>query len=332
MADTFINLVEYAKGHDDPFLSATVEQFAMSSDVLMALGFQTAPQGKHAFEREASLPGLAFRKLNAEPEHSHGTMSEFLDQTYPLSGLLRYDRIKLNRYGETRRNKEIKGQMKRGAAIWTDTFINGDNTSDPAEWSGMKARLLPTNGGAASTDVDGSNDDSRLLANATASGGGPLSLAQLDIVEELVPGANVCMMNKRLKTLMKKAARDPNLTNNRVTNDMDSQLGRRVLRYGDMAILTGYEAGKSYGLYPFLPFDEVAYGGGAAVTTSIYAARFAEDGVSGIHERPPETPDLGHGDSGIYHGNLFEWDCGMTIEDYYSAIRLSSITNEAIVA
>lgn len=324
MADELINLVEFAKGHPDPMTSGMVKQFAESSDVLQTIPFKAARQGLNVFDRETSEPTVAFRALNAEPEISHGSEERFQDACYPISGLLEFDRIKLKRYGESKRITYMMGQMSKGARVWTDTFINGDNSTDPKEWDGLKARLIADNAG----NVDGSTDDSRLLANATGSGGGALSLAKLDLAVDLTAMPTHILMSRRMLTKFKAAARDPALTNQQITDDYESDLGRRVTRFQGIPILTGYPVSKDSA---FLPFNEVAYGGGSAVTTSIYVVSFREDGVCGIQTSEPEMLPVDT-DRGVFQRDLFEWDNGITIEDKYSAMRVSSITDAAIVA
>jgi len=326
MADELINLVEFAKGMDNPLSSGMIEQFAASSDVLSTMPFKSAKQGLNRFDRETSEPNVAFRALNAEPEISHGSEESFQDSCFPISGLIEFDRIKLKRYGDRKRMVYMKGQMKKGSRVWTDTFINGDNASDPKEFTGMKQRCAAT--GAAAADVNGSNDDSRLIVNNVASGGGPLSLSMLDIAVDQVAEATHICVSRRLRTRFKAAARDPNLTNNRVTDDYDSQLGRRVLRFGDLPFLVGYEVSKDSS---FLPFNEVAWGGGSAVTGSLYVVSFREDGVCGIQTSEPEFEPVDT-DRGVFKRDLFEWDSGITQEDFYASDRLSSITDAAIVA
>jgi hypothetical protein len=323
MADTLINLVEFAKGHSDPLSSGMIEQFAAESDVLQTISFKSVMQGLNVFDRETAEASVAFRALNAESEISHGAEERFQDACYPISGLIEFDRIKRKRYGERPRVINMRGQMKNASRLWTDTFINGDNASDPKEWSGLKARLK-----SVAASVDGSNDESRLLANATGSGGAALSMGKLDMALDLVNMPSHIIMSRRMLTKFKAAARDPALTNNRVTDDMDSQLGRRVTRFGDVPILTGYQVSRGS---TFLPFNEVAHGGGSAVTTSVYIVSFREDGVCGIQTSPPEYIPVDT-DRGVFERDLFEWDNGITIEDYYSALRLSSITDAAIVA
>lgn len=326
MSDELINLVEFAKGHSDPLSSGMIEQFAASSDVLQVIPFKAAKQGLNVFDRETSEPAVGFRALNEEPEISFGTEEQFQDVCMPISGLIEFDRIKLKRYGERKRMVYMKGQMKKGSRLWTDTFVNGDNASDPREWTGIKQRCTAT--GAATTDVDGSNDDSRLMANTVSSGGAPLSLGQLDIMVDLVSDITHLCVSRRLRSRFKTAARNPNLVNNRVTDDYDSNLGRRVLRFGEIPFLVGYEVSKDS---QFLPFNEVAWGGGSAVTSSIYGVSFREDGVCGIQTGEPEFLPVDT-DRGVFKRDLFEWDNGITQEDFYSLMRLSSITDAAIAA
>lgn len=326
MADELINLVEYAKGLSDPIASAMIEQFVAESDVLRMIPFKTVTQGINVFDRETSIPTVAFRGINQEPEISYGTEERFQDQCYPISGLIEFDRIKKKRYGDGKRKVNMKGQMKAASRLWTDTFINGLNNADPHVFNGIKARCVAT--GATAADVNGTKDDSRLVANSVASGGGPLSLSMLDRTIDVTANPNALLIPRLERTRFKAAARDPNLTNNRVTDDMDSNLGRRVLRYGDLPILVGYEASKQSA---FLPFNEVAWGGGAAVTSSIYVMSFREDGVCGIQSGGPEYIAVDT-DRGVFERDLFEWDCGITHEDWYSVTRLSSITDAPIVA
>jgi hypothetical protein len=324
MADELINLVEFAKGMNDPVASGMIETFAAESDVLQAIPFKAAPQGLNRFDRETSEPAVDFRALNEEPEISYGSEETFQDACFPISGLIEFDRIKLKRYGERKRMVYMRGQMKNASRVWTSTFIDGINKLDPRRFNGLRARCKADLAG----NVDGSTDDSRLLVNSTASGGAALSMSKMDLAESLVNRPSHWLCSRRQLVRFKAAARDPSLTNNRFTDDMDSQLGRRVTRFGDVPFLTGYEPSKGSS---FLPYNEVAYGGGAAVTTSLYLVSFREDGVCGIQTGEPEYIPVDT-DRGVFKRDLFEWDTGITWEDEYAAMRLSSIADAPIVA
>lgn len=323
MADELILLPTYAKGLEDPVASGMIETFATTSDIVAAMPFKRAPQGKNPFMREAKEAAVGFRKINSDPEISHGDSEEITDQCYPISGLLEYDRILHRRYGDSKRTTDMMGQMKNANRLFTDTLFDGNNLTDPTVFTGFKARLTDNGTGS----VDGTNDQSRLIANSTASGGGALSMSMLDRAIDVTNEGNALVMNRTLRTALIAWSRDTSKSGF-ITHDKDEQ-GRRIMRYGDLPILIGYGPSRSN---TFLPFTETGYGGGSAVTSSIYVLSFREDGVCGINTDPPYYDALGATDSGIHLRDLFEWDCGITIEDEYSATRLSSITNAAIVA
>ena len=322
MADDIITLVEYARTLTDPAEQGMVETFANETDFMSIMPFKTAPQGKYSYDREAALPGIAFRAINEEPEVTHGVINELSESCYPMSGLLQYDRIKLRRYGESRRARESMMQMKAASAEWANTFIDGDNRSDPREFTGLRARLAGT-----ATSLGNMTKDTRILVNNNTSGGGPLSLKVLDHAMRNVPGANAILMNRSLQTRMIAASRDTTLTG--FIARSENEQGRMVTQYNGVPIYVGYEPDFHEDLFQF---NEVGNGGGSAVTSSIYVVRFGDGYVSGIQTEGMIAQDLGHTDRGIFHRDLVEWDSGMVIEHPYAAQRISSVTNDDIVA
>lgn len=323
MADALITLPEYAKGIEDPSARALINEFSETSDILQVLPFKTVSQGRNVFDRQTVLAGMDFRKLNAEPEISHGETEELQDVCAPLSGLLEVDRLKRKRYGDRKMNQDKLGQMRFASERWTQTFFEGDNTADSAVFNGMEVRLDDAGTGS----VDGSNKNSRLIANSVASGGGALSLANLDIAIKRVARASHLVMTPLLQVAFTAAMRNVNVTGHVL--HYEEMGGNQVLHYGKLPILTGYDASLTDDI---LDFDEVGQGGGAAQCTSLYVLSLREDGVCGIQTSPFEVQELGHTDRGIFDRSLAEWDAGITIEDRFSALRLSSITNAAIVA
>lgn len=80
------------------------------------------------------------------------------------------------------------------------------------------------------------------------------------------------------------------------------------------------------------PFDEVASGGGSAVTTSIYVASMKEGMFTGLQVEPMDVIDQGEIDSGPFLQTRIEWDFGICIEHPSALHRLTSITDAAITA
>ncbi len=323
MADDLLTLPEYAKGLDDPLSRGMIQQFSETSDIAQVLPFKGVMQGRNVFERNTSLPAMKFRGLNEEPDISYGESQEIQDHCAPISGLLEVDRLKKKRYGERKMVQDMEGQMIKASELWTQTFFDGDTSSEPREFDGIKRRLTDQGTGS----VDGTNKESRLMANSVASGGGPLSLAQLDIAIMRTARPTHLIMSPLMKVKFIAAARNVDLTGYIIRAEQEQ--GREIWRYGTLPILTGYDTSQTDDV---LPFNEVGFGGGAAATTSVYVVSIREDGLCGIQTSPFEVEPLGHTDRGIFHRNLAEWDSGITIEDKYSCMRLSSITNAAIAA
>ena len=324
---TAYTLPEYAKTLPGDMAgqrtASLIELFPEETDILGALPFKAAPGGSYRYSEEGELPtNMAFRGINETPTTGFGVINDRVEMCFPMAGNVDVDRVLINRHGSGRRAREEQMQIKRKAHLWSDTFINGDNGTEPREFTGMKQRLQVVGG-----SVDGSNYDSRVFANSTASGGGALSFSQLDIAIGLVDRPTHIILPKILKDRLPAAARNISIAGH-VTQDKN-EMGTPVMRYNGLELLTGYGITK-HGA--FLNFNEVGFGGGAAQTASIYIVRFAEDGVCGLETSPMEITDIGLTEAGVHYRLNIEHDSGMCIEDPYSALRMSSITNAAIVA
>lgn len=316
-------LPEYAKGVSDPVQRSVIELFPEASDILGAIPFKTAPGGRYGYQREGALPtNMGFRAINETPSEGHGVINDLTEQCFPIAGNIDVDRALIARHGMERRAMEERMSIKKKAAVWTDTFITGDNASEPREFSGLKTRFQVVN-----SSVDGSDYDSRLIANSTSSGGAALSLAKLDLAIGLVENPTHILMPKAIFDKFGAAQRNTSVSGF-VTWDKD-EWGKRGMQYNGLPVLTGY------GITPhgaFLDFDEVAYGGGSAVTASIYVVSFREDGICGLETNPMEVKDMGLLENGVHYRTNVEHDVGICVEGAYAGIRLSSITNAAITA
>jgi hypothetical protein len=319
-------LVEYAKQATDNKTRAVIELFPEESDILRVIPFKSAPGGRYGYFREGALPtNIAFRGINETPTDGFGLINDFTEQCFPMAGQIKIDRVLLDRYGMERRSMEERLQIKAKAHAWTQNFLDGDNQSEPREWTGLKQRLRAVGSGA--TSVDGSNYESRVLANSTASGGGALSLTMLDIAISLVENPTHILMPYKLKHRLPAAVRAAGV-GGVYTNDTED-MGRRVERYNGLELLTGYGISKHGAL---LNFNEVAYGGGSAVTSSIYVLSFGEMGVCGIETKPMEVKDMGLLENGVHYLTDVHHDNGICIETPYAALRMTSIADAAIIA
>ncbi len=317
-----LTLVEYAKTVPDLKSQAVIELFPEESDILRVLPFKTAPGGRYGYFREGALPtNMAFRGINETVNTGQGLINDYTEMCFPMAGQIDVDRVILDRFGMERRSMEERMQIKAKAHLWTQNFIDGDNASEPREWTGLKQRLRSVGG-----SVDGSNYESRVFANSAASGGAALSLTNLDLALSLVENPTHMIMPYKLKNRLPAAVRDAGV-GGLYTNDKED-MGHRVERYNGVEILTGYSISK-HG--PLLQFNEVAAGGGSAVTASIYILSIGEMGVCGIETKPMQVTDMGLINNGVHYRTDVLHDNGICIESPYAALRFTSITDAAIV-
>lgn len=309
------NIVEYAKGLDEGSVKrAFVEMFAEQSDIIAALPLQNAPGGAYRYDRETTLPGVAFRGLNEGYTATKGVINPQVEQTFIAGGEIKVDKALIRRFGAERRAREEKMQVKSLVRTLTSKIVSGDNASSPKEFDGLKTRLVV--GGSAVT------------ANSASSGGAALSLYNLDRSIDKVMDPTHIWMSKAMRTRLTQAGRNTGV-GGYVAQTKDD-FGRIITTYRGLPILVGYEDEVNDTV--LFPFDEVASGGGSAVTTSIYIVSMKEGMFTGLQVAPMDVVDQGEIESGPYLQTRIEWDFGLCLEHPSAAHRLTSITDAAIVA
>lgn len=309
-----MTLPEYAKGLEKTSIERPlIETFAAESDILQYLPFSGFSGAAYEGYRETDIGTSSFRAINEAGTSSKGKIAPFQETSFPIDVKLSVDKAIVLRHGMERRAREEAMQMKSQAKLFTDTFISGDNTSNAKEFNGLKKRCTAANG--------------RLLHNSVASGGAALSLYELDKAIQNTRNANVIIASLNLLPRFIQAARDTTISGF-VIQSWD-EVGTPKMTYAGKKILFGYQKDR-HGV--ILPFDEVAQGGGAAVTTSIFVANFAEDGLHGIQLKNMEATDMGLSkEDGIFYNTNVSWDVGLVDETDYCVTRLTSITDAAFV-
>ncbi|MFN4287562.1 MAG: major capsid protein [Brevundimonas sp.] len=306
------NLVEYAKGLEPGVQKAFVEMFAQTSDILAALPLQAAPGGSYRYDREAALPGVAFRGINESYTQTTGVINPLVEQTFIAGGEIKVDKALIRRFGSGRRAREEKMQVKSLTRAITNTIINGANASNSKEFDGIKTRLT----------------GSAVTANSAASGGAALSLYNLDRAIDKVMEPTHIIMSKAMRTRLTQAGRNTGVGG--YVAQTKNDFGNTITTYRDLPILVGYE--DEVNDTNLFPFNEVASGGGSAVTTSIYIASMKEGMFTGLQVEPMDVKDLGELDASPHYATRIEWDFGICIEHPSALHRLTSITDAAIVA
>lgn len=309
-----MTLPEYAKGLEKTSIERPlIEAFAEQSDILQVIPFTGFTGGTYEGYREADLGTAAFRAINEGATESRGKITPFQEPSMPIDTILKVDKAILLRHGDSRRAREEAMQVKRQSKLWTDTFLAGDNVTNPKEFNGIKARATDANG--------------RRIHNSVASGGGPLSLAKLDaaIINTANPTHIIVPFDMQAPFIA--AARNTSISGFVIQSWDD--VGRAKMTYAGLPILHGYPKDKHGNI---LPFNEVAFGGGSAVTSSLAVVSFTEEGLHGIQLKNIEVRDMGQLEDAVHFGTNVSWDVGLVDDGDFCLTVLDSITNAAIVA
>ena len=310
MALTLIEAAKNAANGGNDHQSAIIQLYAESSDVLANLGFDNIQGSALTYNREETLPGIGFRGVNESYSESTGVINP---QTEPLviaGGDLDVDKFILETMGSDQRAVQEAMKVKALALRWTETFIKGDNATEPREFDGLQTRLTGT----------------QLVAAGATANGTPLSLAVLDQAIDAVDMPTHLLMNRTMRRRLSAAAR-LSTVGGYVTYDLDA-FGRRVTYYNDLPIMladqdeTGTE---------ILPFSEAA-SSGTATATSIYVLSLEEGMLTGIQSSPAQVSDLGELDTKPSLRTRCEWYCGISLWHPRAAARLWTISDAAVVA
>lgn len=314
--NNLITLAEYAKGFSNEDVRRTIiEMFTQYSDIFEVMPFETLRGSKYVGYREAALPSPVFRAINEASSSGHGVISPFDEATYIIDHDIDVDRAIQDRHGPERRNYEERMGITAFARLWVDTFIKGDQSTNPRVFNGLNVRARKYG---------------RLYHNSTASGGAALSLANLDQFLNNISrksGTTYIIVPFVGLPLWIQAARTSSLTG--FVEQTWDQIGQPKIAYAGLRILYGYPKDDQT---PVLQFNEVASGGGSAVTASIYAVTLGEGMMRGIVVRNLTPEDVGMLQDRKTYRTHIAWDVGLVDEHKYCLGRLDSITNAPIVA
>lgn len=308
MSLTLVEAAKLAANQGQTVRAAVIAMFARASDILMALPFKDIQGNAYAYNREGSLPAVAFRGVNESYTPSTGIVNPLVEALRIAGGDLDVDTFIVKTYGPNVRATQEEMKVKALAASITRALIKGDSTSDPREFDGLQNRIT---GG-------------QLIAAGSTANGDPLSLGKLDELIDAVPGANGLIMPKSLRRRLTAAARDTSI-GGFISTEKDA-FGRTVTKYNDIPILVPYS--DNGGTEP-IAFDEVCPGGGTATGASIYCVAFGDGMVTGLQSGPMDVRDLGELDATPQYRTRVEWYTGLCIEHGRAAARLWGIKDAA---
>lgn len=299
-----LTILEWSKLQSDPLQSGVVEVFGMSNPVLERMPFQNIMGNAYRYNREGTLPGIAFRGINESYTESTGIINPVTETLTICGGDSDYD-VSLVKMGVGDNNARAAHDAMKSKALslnWLKTFFDGDSDVEPREFDGLNKRLT----GGQHIQL--------------ASGGAVLTLDDLDQLIDAVEGTpDVLLMSKTMRRKVNALMRAAGQAQETVSDTF----GRQIQAYAGIPIGIVEEDDTNAQI---LAFDEDD-GSGNLDTASIYALRFGMDALMGIQTEPMDVRDLGELDTKPAYRTRIEWYSGLAIKHPEAAARLSRINN-----
>lgn len=306
-----LTLIEAAKIQTgDVFRDTIVEMFPANSELLSALPFQTIAGNALKYNREETLPGIAFRGYNESYTESTGVINPITETLHIIGGDADVDRQLVKSMGAGVRSTHVNMKVKALTQSWTEKFIKGDNATDPREFDGLQNRLT----------------GSQVVSAGTTANGAALSLAKLDEVIDAVDNPTHILMNRTMKRRLSAAARL--YTVGGFINYELGAFGRRVMSYNDLPIVTIDQDNEGNEILGFTEASD----SGTATSCSIYVVSFGDGNLVGLQNSGIEAYDLGEIDASPVYRTRIEWAAGIAMFGAKAAARLKYVGDLAVVA
>lgn len=314
-----VTLAQAALLSENDLQRGVIETFVQESPVLDRLPLMNIEGNAYAYNKEDTLPGVAFRSVNEAYTESTGTVVQATESLVILGGDADVDRFIVQTRGDLNDQRAIQTRLKVKAASYKyqDTFFNGDVTVDTKSFDGLKKRLtggqvisMGTNGAAINTD-----DTTR---NAF--------FDKMDELVSLVPGLDgsngAIYANRAIIGKIRSASRrigGVELVKEDIT-------GKRIITWNGIPVL---DPGLTAAGANILTQTETQ--GSSNVSSSVYAVKFGQDendgGVTGLTNGGIQVDDLGFLQSQPVYRTRIEFYCGLATFGGKAAARLTGVLN-----
>ena len=298
-----LTILEAAKLNPSPLVQGVVEIFASESPILLNMPFETINGPAYVYNREGTLPGVAFRGINESYTESTGVICPQTEALRICGGESDHDTFLVKTGTGSNDARAVHDGLKAKALAlkWARVFFDGNSESDPREFDGLNKRLT----GAQHIQL--------------ATGGATLTLAKVDELIDAIQGTpTALLMNKTMRRKITSLAAGTAA----VSMSVD-QLGRPLTSYAGVPILVVEDDDEGNAI---LGFDEDD-GSGNMDTCSIYAVKFDMGAFHGIQTAPVDVRDLGEVPNKPAYRTRIEWFAAMVLKHPKAAARLSRVNN-----
>lgn len=283
-----------------------------ASPILSALEFKEITGENEQSLNEGTSTGDYTRGINQEYPERTGEDYYVEDKLRLIGCVSKCDEYLVEiRGGDEKRLKFAKNLRSTARNLERD-FFKGNPVENVKKWKGLQYRL-------------GDEESSQVLHNSTVSGGGALTLTNLDNLIHRVVNPSHILLSDLMATKLIQAARDPNVAG--YVQYVNQEMGMPIMYYHGLPII---KIGVDGDLNPILPFTEENPGGGTPASTSIYCVSMSETGLYGFQNQGLRVEeDRPSGGSAMYTTKM-KWWSHFTISEPTAVARLSGITDEPI--
>lgn len=316
-----ITLVESAKLCQTPLRKGVLETFVQSSPVLDRIPFKNISGNALAYNEEATLPGVAFRAVNAAYTESTGTVNQKVETLKIVGGDADVDTFIQQTGSDLNDQRAVQTAMKVKALSYAfqKEFIKGDISVDANGFDGLQKRLTGKqviDAGTNGLAIIGDGSDAAIFA----------FLDKLDELLAAVNGINgqngAMYTNAGLLQKIRGATRRL-----KIDSVMEEDIGgKRALLWNGVPI---HDLGSDAAGTPVLGQDETM--GTSDLTSSIYAVRFGDDegdqAVTGLTNGGVQVKDLGELQDKPAWRTRIEFFAGVAVFGGKGAARLRGVLN-----
>lgn len=315
-----VTLPQAALLSENKLQRGVIETFVQESSILDRIPFLPIEGNAYGYNKEATLPGVAFRSVNEAYTESTGTVVQDFEGLVILGGDADVDRFIVQTRGDLNDQRAIQTRLKVKAAAYKyqDAFFNGDVAVDPKGFDGLRKRLV------GAQVIDAGTNGIPVLGN-----GGTEAHAFYDALDELVaavPGLTgengAIYANRRLQAKIRSSGRRLG----GVETVREDATGKRVLMWNGVPVL---DPGQDLAGVDILGQTETQ--GTATDTSSIYAVKFGgdetEQAVTGLTNGGVQVDDLGQLQEKPAYRTRIEFYTGLATFGGKAAARLRGIRN-----
>jgi len=305
VALTILEAAKLAANNGEFKKAGVLTSFAESSPLLRAMPVVTIPGNSYAWVRQADLPTVAFRAVNAAFTPNEGHVETRTEALKLVGGEVDVDRALVQQMGpDVRSVHERMKAIALGQSVGAK-IMSASLAVNPLEFDGIRARY----GGLAPT-----------AAANIISMSGPLSMKKLDEAIDAVDnaaGRRVLVMSQAMRRNITAFLR----TSVSIQTTRD-EFGRQVYAYNGLDILEIDENGNTSGATPADGSNQ-----------SVYCIALGESGVhliegmGGISVR-----DLGEIPTAPVYRTRIDWAVGLVDESVRCVSRVYGVTDVTAVA